>query len=60
MRSGSAVGSGIEREMVERLIDENGRMGADPDAFTPSATWKSEADIPWERQARAWEALDRS
>ena len=57
---GGSVGRGIERDMVERLIDENRRTGADPDAFTPSATWKGEADIPWERQARAWEALDRS
>jgi hypothetical protein len=57
--NGSAVESGSAREMVDRLIDENGCRGADPDAFTPSATWKGEADIPWERQARVWEALDR-
>ena len=56
----STVGVGSERGMVERLIEESRSRGVDPDAFTPSATWRGEPDIPWERQARAWEALDRS
>jgi hypothetical protein len=48
----------LPADPVDRLIDENRRRGVRPDALTPSATWKGEADIPWEREARVWEALD--
>jgi hypothetical protein len=54
----SAPLSTLGPEAVEDLVRRNHRRGVEPDDFTPSATWKREADIPWERRARAWEALD--
>jgi hypothetical protein len=36
-----------------------GDRAAEPlSRIPPSATWKRESDIPWEREARVWEALD--
>jgi hypothetical protein len=43
---------------VERLIADHRRRGIDPDEDTPSARFRYAADIPWEFEARAREALD--
>ncbi|HZD05456.1 MAG TPA: DUF222 domain-containing protein, partial [Longimicrobiales bacterium] len=50
--------SRLEPGPVERLQEENGRHGVDPHWDTPSATWKRDADIPWEVEVRLREALD--
>jgi hypothetical protein len=44
-------------EPVETLIQENRRQGADPDAWTASARWQREQDIPSDIFNAASEAL---
>jgi hypothetical protein len=44
-------------DLVEHLLAESQRRGVQPDAWTPSARWKREGDIPEEVLFRAGEAL---
>jgi hypothetical protein len=43
---------------VEALVHSNRRRGITPDWDTPSATYRGEADIPYDLEARFREALD--
>ncbi|MEX2532263.1 MAG: DUF222 domain-containing protein, partial [Gemmatimonadota bacterium] len=43
---------------VERLITDHKRRGIDPDEDAPAARYRRRADIPWDLEARAWEAVD--
>jgi hypothetical protein len=43
---------------VGRLVRAHHRRGVRPDAYTPTATFKRPADIPFELEARVREALD--
>jgi hypothetical protein len=43
---------------VERLIADHRRRGIDPGEDTPTARFRFAAEIPWEVEARAREALD--
>ena len=43
-------------DLTGALVEENRRQGIDPDAWTPSARWKREADIPLGILCRATEA----
>ncbi len=40
------------------LLTRHREQGFCPNGYTPSARWKREADIPWELEASAYEALD--
>ena len=42
---------------VDSLIEENGRLGVEPDAWTAGARWERERDIPAGVYWRASEAL---
>lgn len=48
----------IPEEPVDALIEQNRTMGIDPDAWTASARWERERDIPERVVWRAAEALD--
>ncbi|MEX2529378.1 MAG: HNH endonuclease, partial [Gemmatimonadota bacterium] len=43
---------------VARLITDHKRRGIDPDEDAPAARYRRRADIPWDLEARAWEAVD--
>jgi hypothetical protein len=47
----------LEREPVDALVSDNARSGVEPDAWTASARWKYERDIPDETYMRASEVL---
>ncbi|MFV1986327.1 MAG: DUF222 domain-containing protein [Gemmatimonadota bacterium] len=43
-------------DLTEALVEENRRRGIDPGAWTASARWKREADIPFDILCRATDA----
>jgi hypothetical protein len=47
----------LGEDVVEAMLAENRRRGADPDAWTAGARWRREADIPDEVYFRSVEAL---
>ena len=47
-----------EPDPLRALIRTHSRRGLRPNGFTTSARWRTSREIPWELEARAWEALD--
>ncbi|MEX2531506.1 MAG: DUF222 domain-containing protein [Gemmatimonadota bacterium] len=50
--------SRLTPDPVERLMADHKRRGIDPDEDTPAARYRRRADIPWDLEARAREAVD--
>ena len=55
--AGGATGAAADQLEVTGLVSEAGRVGV-TETNPGAARWTRDRDIPWELEARAWEALD--